>query len=155
MSLSRNFTLEELIRSDLAVRHGLSNNPSNEVKSKLKILTLELLQPIRDLVGPIYVNSGYRSAEVNAIVGGREDSQHCQGEAADIEAGFISNYELAKVIKESFEFDQLILEGYKLGKPTSGWVHVSYRKGKNRNQALTAFVGKDGRMVYEKGLKLE
>lgn len=137
MRLSEHFTLQELCRSDKAAAQGISNIPSVDTIAKLKILCDKILEPIREFFNiPFSPNSGYRSPEVNELVGGSKKSSHMKGEAADIEIPGVSNYNLATWIKNHLDFDQLILENYEIGNPSSGWVHVSYTN-KNRNQTLT------------------
>jgi hypothetical protein len=84
-------------------------------------------------------------------VGGSSNSQHCKGEAVDIECPGTGNYDVAKWIEETLEFDQLILEFYTPGIPDSGWVHVSYKSEGNRKQSLTA-MKENGKTVYKPGL---
>jgi hypothetical protein len=156
MKLSANFSLEEMVKSQVAARQDIDNTPSADVIAKLQVLCEKGLEPIRKWVGPLHVNSGYRSPELNRAVGGTTNSQHVKGEAADIE-GQMSTLDLAKRIVQlqkdgDVDFDQLILECYTPGKDDSGWVHVSYREGQNRREVLTAY-RKNGRMVYEPGLK--
>lgn len=129
MNLSKNFTLEELTHTN----SGLSNVPTDIEITKLTELVNNVLQPIRDRLGkPIKVNSGFRSLAVNKAAGGALPSQHCKGEAADIEAE--DNAELFHTIREYVPFDQLIWEGGNETQPD--WVHVSYKMEGNRTQVL-------------------
>lgn len=152
MKLTNNFSLNELTQSETALRKGLDNTPSDEIVANLKLLAEKVLQPIRDHYGKgVKVNSGYRSPEVNASVGGSRTSDHCKGQAADIEIPGLANAELAQHIKDSLQFTQLILEFYTPGVPDSGWVHVSYDPSNLKCQVLTA-IKKNGKTVYEPGL---
>lgn len=152
MNLSHNFTLQELIKSHEAVRKGLDNAPSQEVISNLQELSNMVLQPVRDHFDKsVTVNSGYRSPEVNAAVGGSKTSDHCKGQAADIEIAGVPNVELAEWIRDNLAFTQVILEFYTQGIPDSGWVHVSYDPANLKKQSLTA-VKQDGKTVYLQGL---
>lgn len=136
--LSKNFTLEEMTKSQTALRLGIPNQPTKVALENLKALCNKVLQPIRDHYRrSVMVNSGYRSPELNAAIGGSSNSQHCMGQAADIEIAGVDNATLAKWILANLEFDQLILEYYTPGVPDSGWVHVSYSTKKNRKQTLT------------------
>ena len=138
--LSAHFTLGELIRSETAERKGIDNRPPREIIPKLIRLCEEILEPVRKHYGvPFRPNSGYRSVELNADIGGSPKSQHCLGEAVDIEIAGVSNYDLAQWIRTSLAFDQLILECYHPGVPNSGWVHVSLKPEleNNRNIAMT------------------
>lgn len=153
--LSPNFTLREMIRSDVASRVGVDNTPTEEHYENLKSLCLNCLEPIRTLVGlPIHVSSGYRCFAINTLIGGSKFSQHTTGEAADIECRGVDNLDLGKLIAgSSIQFDQLILEFYRAEEgPSSGWIHVSHKAfGLNRREVLTAnrWMGK---VVYSKGL---
>lgn len=138
MQLSKNFTLSEMIKSDTATRFGIDNTPPKEVIDNLKYLCENLLQPIREKVGTISINSGYRSPAVNEAIKGSKTSQHTKGQAVDFEAVNYSNIELGKIIEDSgLVFDQLIYEFVKKDNPHAGWIHVSLVKnGKNRKQVL-------------------
>jgi len=81
--LSTNFTLKELSKSETATRLGLDNTPDDTALNNLKTLCEKVLQPVRDHYGKVTVNSGYRSPESNAAVGGSKTSDHCKGFAAD------------------------------------------------------------------------
>ena len=120
--------------------------------TNLKRLAEKVLQPVRDHYGKgVKVNSGYRSPDGNAKVGGSRTSDHCKGQASDIEIPGIANADLAKWITENLEFTQVILEFYTQGVPDSGWVHVSYDPENLKKQALTA-VKQNGKTVYLPGL---
>jgi hypothetical protein len=150
--LSANFTLKEFTKSDTAVRKGLDNTPSPEVVASLQKLVDNIIQPVRNAYGKsVTINSGYRAPEVNASVGGSKTSDHCKGQAADIEIAGIANYELADYIAKNYKFTQVILEFYTQGIPDSGWVHVSYDPSNLKGEVLTA-VKQDGKTVYLKGL---
>ena len=152
MNLTTNFTLSELTKSETALRKGLNNEPTQDVISALQSLAFNVLQPVRDHYGKaIKINSGYRSPEVNASVGGSKTSDHCKGMAADIEIAGVANADLAKYIKDTLQFTQVILEFYTSGVADSGWVHVSYDPANLKCQALTA-VKQDGKTVYLPGL---
>jgi zinc D-Ala-D-Ala carboxypeptidase len=142
MNLSRNFTLEELTRTN----SHLPNIPSETEKANLTELVNGLLQPLRDKLGkPIRVTSGFRSLAVNKEQGGtmKPLSQHCKGEAADLEV--MDNAHLFILIREHFDFDQLIWEGGNDHQPD--WVHVSYKASGNRKQVLRMRVVK-GKKKY-------
>lgn len=152
MNLTKNFTLNELTQSETALRKGLDNAPTQDVISALQTLAVNVLQPVREHYGKgVKVTSGYRSPEVNASVGGSKTSDHCKGQAADIEIPGLPNLELAQYIKDTLQFTQLILEFYTPGVPDSGWVHVSYDPSNLKCQVMTA-VKKDGKTVYLPGL---
>ena len=152
MHLTKNFTLEELTKSETALRFGMDNTPNDEQLSNMVALCECVLQPIRDHFGKgVKVNSGFRDPEVNAKVGGSKTSDHCKGMAADIEIPGVANAELAQWIVDNLEFRQVILEFYTPGIPDSGWVHVSYNPGDNKKQVLTA-TKQNGKTAYLPGL---
>lgn len=128
--ITKNFTLEELYASDTARSKGINNHPTTEAIGNLTRLAYCLLQPLRDLLGkPIIITSGYRSKELNRVIGGVATSQHTLGEAADLYCPSLSIEALYQFVKDSnLEYDQLIQEGT--------WLHLSYRKGHNREQCL-------------------
>ena len=138
--ISAHFTLGELTFSDTAARQNIDNTPSPDIIEKLTRIANEILEPVRIHYGVGFrPNSCYRCPTLNKAVGSSSKSQHCKGEAVDIEVPGISNYDLAKWITENLEFDQIILENYRSGEPTSGWVHVSLKPAgqPNRKVALT------------------
>ena len=152
MQLSKNFTMAEFIKSDTANRLGIDNTPEGEHLENAKALFENVVQKVRDHFGPTVINSGYRCPELNEAVRGSKTSQHCHGEAADIEVPGVANGDLAQWIVDNLEFDQVILEFYTPGQPSSGWVHVTYKAdGTNRNKALTA-AKIDGKTVYSNGI---
>lgn len=130
-NLSRDFTLDELIYSRIAVEHGLDNFPPAEVHPALRELVQRLLQPLRIAFGaPIAITSGYRSPEVNRLTGGVPSSQHVKGEAADCYAPGIYKL-LDALLKSGLPFDQAILYRKK------HFLHLSLKaNGVNRYQVL-------------------
>ena len=151
MNLSKNFTVDELCKSEVAIRRSIDNIPTETVISNLQALVLNVLQPIRNSLGPITINSGYRSPAVNVAVGGSPTSDHCLGMAADIEISGYDNKTLAKFIEQNFKFTQVILEFYEDGQPASGWVHVSFDPNDLKCQTLRA-IKQNGKTVYLKGI---
>lgn len=132
------FTMEELCYT----RHDVENKPNEEQKTALTILVNKVLDVAREkLQNPIMVTSGFRSEKLNKLVGGASSSQHCKGEAADLDCS--DNKKLFDILSE-LEFDQLIWEKGDDKQPA--WVHVSYKRiGKNRKQKLRT---NDGRNYY-------
>lgn len=123
----------ELCASTTADAHNIKNTPPLQEAGNMKALAENVLDPLREWYGkPIYVNSGYRSPQLNRIVGGAPTSQHMKGEAADITAGSkAENKKLFDYIKSNLPFDQVIDE------KDYSWVHVSYKRdGSNRKQVL-------------------
>lgn len=129
MTLSKNFTLEEFIRSETAEKLGIDNTPDASVIFNLQALVTDLLQPLRSLYGkPIHINSGYRCKELNKAVGGVETSQHCLGMAADCKCD--NPKELYSLLKSSgLRFDQCGIY--------SSFLHLSYKPQKTGNRMMT------------------
>lgn len=143
--LSPHFTLAELTK--------LSTYPDN-IPSQAELFALEAWcdnvgEKIREQFGPVTVNSGFRNARVNKLVGGAVSSQHLKGEAVDIEVAGVRNDELWHWIVENLEFDQCIAELLSETNGSAGWIHVSFRMGKNRREALSFL----GHGKYVPGLK--
>lgn len=131
------FTIEELCVSETARKHKINNKPNNAAERNLIELIVRVLDPIRNcLKQPVYVSSGYRSAELNRLVGGSATSQHLTGEAADIYLKNASNGKILQAVETlNLNFDQLILEKGTMENPQ--WVHISYRSPlKNRNEIM-------------------
>ena len=149
--LSKNFSLQEFTKSQTATRRGLDNTPGPEHLANATELFRNVVQRVRDQFGMTVINSGYRGEALNEAVGGSSKSQHCKGEAVDIECPGTGNYDVAKWIEDNLEFDQLILEFYTPGIPDSGWVHVSYKSEGNGKSILTA-MRENGKTVYKPGL---
>jgi hypothetical protein len=141
MQLSKNLSLAEVTRSESAKRKGISNMPTSEHIDNFKLLAEKVFQPIREhFAVPIHISSGYRSSALNKAIGGASSSQHCSGEAIDIDMDgtTITNAQVFNYIKDNLEFDQLIWEFGTDKNPD--WVHVSYEsKGKQRKQILKAY----------------
>ena len=117
MRLSKNFTLTEYTKSQTALRQGIDNTPGDEHLEAAKTLFEKVVQPVRDNFGPTVINSGYRGPDLNKAVGGSATSQHCKGQAVDIEVPGVANYDVAEWIKDNLDFDQVILEFYTPGIP--------------------------------------
>lgn len=142
MKLSEHLDLSEVTRSESAKRKGISNMPTEEHIANLKLLAENIFEPIRNHFRcPIIISSGYRSKDLNKAIGGSLTSQHCQGEAIDIDmdgtANGVTNKMVFDYIKDNLNFDQLIYEFGDSNNPD--WVHVSYESsGKQRKQVLRA-----------------
>ncbi len=158
MKLSKNFSLSEFLKSNVATRRNISNDPTKEGIVEMQNLCQNLLQPLRDCLGPIRVNSGWRSIELNKALGGaykiidgkyKATSQHCKGQAADLKFidsdGHVDNQQIWDcVLGCGLEFDQMINEF------DYSWIHISFNKGNNRKQLLEAYRGADGKTKYKK-----
>lgn len=136
MNLTENLTLQEATKSNTATRLGIDNTPSESIIETMKLTAEKIFQPLRDALGPIRVSSFYRSPDLNRAIGGSKTSQHCTGEAIDMQGISVSNAELFLKACDLEEFDQIIWEFGTLEEPD--WVHVSYSKTHNRKQILRA-----------------
>ena len=124
-----NFTIKELVHSNNAIKAGIDNTPNIEQVDNLLNLIFYCLQPIRDkLKKPMIITSGFRNSQVNFLAGGKSNSQHLDGKAADfVVKGMPPKQIIDFIVKSGVEYDQLINEYNK-------WVHISFNKGKNRKQ---------------------
>jgi hypothetical protein len=149
MQLSKNLSLAEMTISYEAKRRGISNNPTQDHLANMKKLSDNVFQPIREhFKSPIRISSGYRSLALNKAIKGAATSQHCSGEAMDIDMDgtSITNAQIFNYIKDNLVFDQLIWEFGTDKNPD--WVHVSYESnGKQRKQILKA-IRKNGKTSY-------
>jgi zinc D-Ala-D-Ala carboxypeptidase len=150
MKISKHLDLVEVTRSETAKRKGISNEPTPEHLENFKLLAENVFEKMRVHFGvPIRISSGYRSKALNTAIGGSLTSQHCKGEAIDIDmdgsASGVTNKMLYDYIKDNLEFDQLIWEFGTDANPD--WVHVSYSKVKNRKQKLKA-IKSNGKTSY-------
>ena len=135
---ARHFTLGELTKSDLALRHNIDNAPHEAAIEAMQRLTVAVLEPLRlHFARPVVIRSGFRCLELNALCGSGSHSQHTKGEAADIEIPGVQNLHLARWIRDNLEYDQLIAEYLSPDDPYAGWVHVSYVGARNRKECLT------------------
>ena len=141
MKISDHITYAEAIHSNTAKRKSIDNTPSEVQVLSMKLLADKIFEPLRKWVGgPIKVNSFFRSVTLNEAIGGVASSQHCKGQAIDIDDvyGYKSNAEMYKWIQENLDYDQMIWE---FGTDTQpNWVHISYvSKEENRNKCLKAY----------------
>ena len=150
MKLSDNLSLAEVTKSATAIKKGISNAPTNEHLENLIAVAENIFQPLRDYFGvPIAVTSGYRSEALNEIISESTQSQHCKGEALDLDAdvyGGVTNAEIFGYLKTYADFDQLIWEFGNEENPA--WVHCSHKKEGNRKQVLIAY-RQDGKVKYK------
>ena len=152
MKLSKNLSLAEATKSLTAKRLGIDNTPDDWTTENLRQVAINIFQPVRDAFrNPIYVSSGYRSADLNTAIGGSKRSQHVEGRALDLDAdvyGGCTNSQIFNYIKENLEFDQLIWEFGDEINPD--WVHVSFiYDGDNRKRCLKACRDNKGKVYYE------
>ena len=139
--ISKNISYKEGVYSITADRLGLENKPTEEHLANMKELAEKVFQPLRTWVNaPIKINSFYRSPELNKAIGGSSKSQHCKGQAMDIDDtyGHATNADMFMYIRENLDFDQMIWEFGDDKNPN--WVHVSYVSPEdNRNRCLKAY----------------
>jgi uncharacterized protein YcbK (DUF882 family) len=136
MMLSDHFSLAEFTKSQTAIRKGIKNDPNDAAIENMRLLCENILEPVRQHYDiPFTLNSGFRCLALNEAVGSSSRSQHVTGQAADFEVPTIANKDLAHWIMDNLDYDQVLLEFYKEGDPSSGWVHCSYDNGNNRKQA--------------------
>ncbi len=150
--ISDHLSLAEVTKSQTATRLGIDNNPTVTHLIALRAVAENIFEPIRKHFGvPVGVSSGYRSNALNDAIGGSSRSQHCHGQALDIDAdiyGRITNGELFRYIRHALDFDQLIWEFGDDNDPA--WVHVSFvDDGSNRGEILRAY-RENGRVKYKK-----
>lgn len=151
MFLSRNLTLSEVTKSLTAERRGIDNNPGPVEIFNLQVIANKVFQPLRDYFNvPIYISSGYRSKDLNMILGGSVRSHHLKGMALDIDQDGRSNITNAQVfnyIKDNLQFTQLIWEFGDEHNPA--WVHVSYDEKDLKNQVLRSRMARKGVRYHE------
>ena len=153
--ISKHISDKEGVYSRTALRLGIKNKPTKQQLNNMVKLAEEVFEPLREYAnGPIKINSFFRSPDLNKAIGGSTKSQHCKGQAVDLECLKESNADVAMWIENNLDFDQLILEFYTPGDPRSGWIHISYNEdGKNRKSVLTAS-RINGKTVYTNGLNI-
>ena len=153
MKISEHLDLSEVIRSETAKRHGISNMPTEEHLANFKLLAENVFEPIRNNFRcPIHISSGYRSKELNALtLGASKTSDHCLGRALDLDqqghSQGVTNKDVFDYIKDNLNFKQLIWEGGTEQEPD--WVHVSYDENNLKKEVLRA-VKVNGKMTYSK-----
>ena len=140
MTISDHISFKEFTKSNTAQRLGIENKPGAYEVKNARDLAYHVFEPLRKWVGgPIRINSFFRCPELNKAIGGSKKSQHCYGQAMDLDDthGFKTNAEMFNYIKDNLEYDQLIWEFGTDENPD--WVHVSYvGPGKNRKRNLRA-----------------
>jgi len=147
--ISKHISYKEGVYSITATRRGIDNTPNNEQLKNMELVAEKVFEPLREWVGgPIKINSFFRSPDLNKAIGGSGKSQHCHGQAMDIDDtfGVVANSEMYHWIKDNLDFDQMIWEFGDDDNPD--WVHVSYvSEENNRNRCLKA-ERKNGKTVY-------
>ena len=150
-NISKHITYAEATHSNTAKRKGIDNTPNIKQVETMKLTAEKIFEPLREFVGgPIKVNSFFRSPELNEKIGGSKTSQHCKGQAIDIDDvyKYKTNAEMYHWVKENLNFDQMIWEFGTDMNPN--WVHISYvSEEDNRNRCLKAYKDDMGRTKYK------
>tara|TARA_R110000744_G_scaffold207940_1_gene326637 strand:- start:893 stop:1348 length:456 start_codon:yes stop_codon:yes gene_type:complete len=139
--ISKYISDKEGVYSITAIRRGIDNVPNKEQLTNMQLIADNIFEPLRQWVGgPIKINSFFRCPELNKAIGGSSKSQHCKGQAIDIDDGFgkSTNAEMYHYIKDNLDFDQMIWEFGDDNNPN--WIHISYvSPSENRNRCLKAY----------------
>ena len=147
--ISKHISYKEGVYSNTAIRRGIENDPNDEQLANMELIAEKVFEPLREWVnGPIKINSFFRSVKLNKAIGGSSKSQHCHGQAIDIDDTYkvVANSDMYDYIKNNLDFDQLIWEFGDDNNPN--WVHVSYvSEEDNRNRCLKAY-REQGRSKY-------
>ena len=150
MKISDHISYAEAIHSNTAKRRGIDNTPNEVQVLSMKLLADKIFEPLREWVGgPIKVNSFFRSTALNEAIGGAASSQHCKGQAIDIDDvyGRKTNADMYHWIQMNLDYDQMIWEFGTDVQPN--WIHISYvSKEENRNKCLKAYK-EDGKTKYK------
>ena len=147
--ISKHISYKEGTYSNTATRLGIDNTPNDDQLTNMELVAEKIFEPLRSYVGgPIKINSFFRCPKLNTAIGGSHKSQHCKGQAMDIDDVFgrCTNAEMYHFIKDNLDFDQMIWEFGDDDNPD--WVHISYvSKEDNRNRCLKAY-REDGKTKY-------
>ena len=148
--ISKHISYKEGTNSVTAIRRGIDNTPNDEQLDNMVLLAEKVFEPLREWVdGPIKINSFFRCPKLNKAIGGSSKSQHCHGQAIDIDDtyGKVANSEMYHYIKKNLDFDQMIWEFGDDDNPA--WVHVSYvSEDDNRRRCLRASKDDNNKTVY-------
>ena len=148
--ISKHISYKEGVYSTTALRRNISNNPNEEQLNNMKLIAEKIFEPLRTWVGgPIKINSFFRGADLNKAIGGSTRSQHCKGQAMDIDDtfGYKTNAEMYHYIKDNLDFDQMIWEFGDDNNPN--WVHISYVLHRPNRKKLTIAYKENGRTKYK------
>ena len=147
--ISKHISDKEGVYSNTAIRMGINNKPGERQLYNMKIIAKQIFEPVRNWVGgPVKINSFFRSEELNTAIGGSKSSQHCKGQAIDIDDtyGKMTNAEMYHWIKDNLDFDQMIWEFGDDKNPN--WVHISYVTHRPNRKKLTIAYKENGRTKY-------
>ena len=148
--ISKHVSFKEATHSATALRRNLDNTPNKEQVQCMKDIAENLFEPVRKWVGgPIKINSFFRGPKLNSAIGGSATSQHCKGQAMDIDDtfGHKTNAEMYHYIKDNLDFDHLIWEFGDDKNPN--WIHVSYVAHRPNRKKLTIAYKENGRTKYK------
>ena len=148
--ISKHISYKEGVYSTTALRKDIANNPNEEQLNNMKLIAEKIFEPLRAWVGrPIKINSFFRGADLNKAIGGSTRSQHCKGQAMDIDDtfGYKTNAEMYHYIKDNLDFDQMIWEFGNDKNPN--WVHISYVSHRPNRKKLTIAYKENGRTKYK------
>jgi len=148
--ISKHISYKEGVYSTTALRRNIANNPNKEQLNNMKLIAEKIFEPLRVWVGgPIKINSFFRGADLNKAIGGSTRSQHCKGQAMDVDDtfGYKTNAEMYHYIKDNLDFDQMIWEFGNDNNPN--WVHVSYVSHRPNRKKLTIAYKENGRTKYK------
>ena len=148
--ISKHISYGEGVYSTTALRRNITNNPNEEQLENMKLIAEKIFEPLREWVGgPIKINSFFRGPELNSAIGGSTTSQHCKGQAMDIDDTFShkTNAEMYHYIKDNLDFDQMIWEFGTDENPN--WVHISYVSHRPNRKKLTIAYKENGRTKYK------
>lgn len=142
--ISEHITYEQATKSQTAVRHGIKNDPNPDELKAMRIWAEKIYEPVVKACPGVFLSSFFRSRALNGAIGGALNSQHCKGEAGDMDSNGM-NSKIFYFIKNNLVFDQLIWEFGNTNEPD--WVHASYSEKGNRKQVLRA-VRENGKVRY-------
>ena len=148
--ISKHISYKEGVYSTTALRRNIANNPNKEQLNNMKLIAEKIFEPLRVWVGgPIKINSFFRGADLNKAIGVSTRSQHCKGQAMDVDDtfGYKTNAEMYHYIKDNLDFDQMIWEFGDDNNPN--WVHVSYVSHRPNRKKLTIAYKENGRTKYK------
>lgn len=148
MKISNYTTIEQACKSETAIRKGIDNTPNQEQLEAMKLLCEKVYDPLCKTIGrALPYTSFFRSTKLNKAIGGSSTSQHCKGEAIDIDCDGtnITNKTIFELLKSQFDTDQIIWEFGNNDNPA--WVHVSFSKNGNRGIVLKA-IKENGKTKY-------
>ena len=127
--LSPHFKLSEFLN----VGKYPDNKPTLQDVANMTYGCIMLLEPARQIVGPIIINSGFRNSRVNRLVGGVARSQHLVGQAADIRPMNPQQFQRLVDFLKACEYTDQLLIG-------RDWLHVSWNPfGKPRRQVRIGY----------------